>query len=230
MEQSNICAITIVRSEIRKILYEMARPGNYAKKKIWYHGTNTYKKVKSIIKNGVVPQNLEKNRFGFSPQLNRAYFTTSLSEALSYTYSGIKKETDYGYIIEIDGGNLTDLTIDEDKLNFVIQYLYGVAAYDLNITKKQEETIEKLAEKYVGKKHLYYTPPRNITRAIIEKSTDEEQMWIIKNFSRGSVANKGIVYPDRIYSFKKMKFVPNEFAEYENYINTRKLIYERQYA
>lgn len=105
-------AINLNENWLLKILKE-SLPNNEIKSTDWYHGTSLENGI-NILKEGFIkPSEIvtSKTKRFMAPVYNRVYLTQSISEAAGYA---LFRNNEGGYIIVVNGNDLTDVQPDED--------------------------------------------------------------------------------------------------------------------
>lgn len=115
-------------------LREMAAPRDSDKGRVYYHGTDTEASARGILEKGLDPD-LTVVKYGtkrsqLRPEANSIYITTDLSYAMIYGLGAnmfgsnaerfIPTLGEYGFVFEIEGGQLADIGPDEDSVGELI--------------------------------------------------------------------------------------------------------------
>ena len=139
-------------------LFEMAIPRESDRAKIYYHGTDTEEKAKSIMAHGLDPAKTlikyEKNpKSNFAPQEGSVYITPHLDYAMIYAIGGnmaghdctrdIPRYGQFAFVFEISGRDLVDITPDEDSIGEFLCRYWSTSDYYKN---KYPEFFEKDAK------------------------------------------------------------------------------------
>lgn len=135
---------------------EMAVPREQDRARVYYHGTE-FSNAEKIIRDGIDPDatNLkyDNRRSWLRPQQGHVYLTTDLKYAIIYALGGdflgddpSRPLSGKGVVFEIDGGDLSDISPDEDKIG---QILHVALA-------EKPEDIEKYY--YPGRSGLFESP------------------------------------------------------------------------
>jgi len=201
-------------------LFEMAKPEEAHRAKLYYHGTSTEKAGLSILQNGIEPGDIvmpEKRTSSKKPNLNpvkgKVYITPELKYGQIYAiggdFAGHAASPSFlkdgaGYLFVIDGKDLVDIEPDEDSIGEMIywvannkkftrelQWLYNLARRRL--TDKQWDKVvsgEYIMWAHAGKK-------------LLPLMTDEQKLQLI---SLGAhVAHTGKIIPVSAYKIDKTK-------------------------
>lgn len=209
-------------------LAEMATSTSNQHSKIYYHGTSSIEKAKSIYKNGLDPAATEIKypaKHVQKPLEGRVYITPSLGYAMIYALGGsyfghsypesmeikdhLAKE-ELGFVFEIDGKDLNDIIPDEDSI--------GEAVYKFQVAK---ENIKK--ESYQAYAELYSLALKHLTELQLKKNKEGNYNdWIrvgkkltkvmppelaLKLIDTGDfhIAHAGKLKISKCYSFEKKK-------------------------
>lgn len=115
-------------------LFEMATPRETQRGTVYFHGTQTEAAAREILQNGLDPAAMNikwgEKKTALRPEEGKVYITPDLSYAMIYALGGdmfghtsdtflereIKKYGEYGYVFEIKGKDLQDISVDEDSI------------------------------------------------------------------------------------------------------------------
>lgn len=145
----------------KSYLVEMATPSQHHKNVVYYHGTSTEAKAKSIFTHGLDPSETivkyGSRNSQMKPEEGSVYITPQLQYAMIYALGGdffghnpnqndIKRDGEFGYVFEISGNELVNIGPDEDAVGELIY-----RAMDKSL-KPNENVAANIVLKYV--KHL----------------------------------------------------------------------------
>lgn len=201
-------------------LFEMAAPRETDKAKVYYHGTTSDKAAEGIIANGLDPAVTEikyetRPSHAAKPQRNHIYLTPHISYALIYALGGdmagsdisrwVEKEGRFGYVFEVPGQNLRDISPDEDSLASI---LYSVKNGDTNPTALELRNVARRvltdhAFKTISSGDMVsatYKAAKKLAAAL----SDDLRLRVI-DLPNVHVAHNGRIKPSKCWKIDKLK-------------------------
>ena len=187
------------------MLMEMATPTKQIKDTPFYHGTydrtggDGLEVAKNIASSGIRPPDLSgRKETNLRPVEGMAYATPHLHYAQMYALGGdiagssYKPKNTHGYVFSFTGKKLTDVQPDEDSVGELFHSGKGPAyIHDLAVKHASYHSRKKAKE---GE----YEHFAKVGKSIIPHMTDEQKLDLIHSHGV-HIANKGNIFPDRVY-------------------------------
>lgn len=203
----------------------MAVPTKEVKSRTYYHGTCAdEQKIKSIIKNGILP-NMPTHYFeDAKPVKNMVYITPDLNLAIDYASDPCLENS---YIIVINGNDLLNIYADEDSIAYFIWDHKIKYERHGNIPwwYRKEKTIKLEAPNWLirlaKEKKVYDASPEKFSIAKLGKFlskflTSEQHLELIS--LGANIANKGKIKAKEIWK------IPNEDFEVKDFFRVAERI------
>ena len=191
---------------LKQYITEMAMPRDLDLKKTYYHGTDSEKAAKGILRKGISPPDLTTRKGLLRPVEGKVYITTNLEYATIYAIGAnmVGSDTDHifwnkkeptAYIFVIYGKQLKDIQPDEDSIGEMIYNQNPEWLHRLATSHLASSTMMKIMDG----EYAYWAKAGKVLN---KKMTDQQKLNLID--AGAHIAHTGALKPKEAWAMPKL--------------------------